>query len=123
MSNDLFSPATEAEREAFALIKRAFQDGASLAALCRAAAACLELQGASLNALASSGDAFTPAHLACLCLTRSAERGALLVAWLRDAASRLDTLPTSAQHLAELMASDGEAYAAFTRNLFGEDAP
>lgn len=123
MSNDLFSPATEAEREAFALIKRAFQDGASLAALCRAAAACLELQGASLKALASSGDALTPAHLACLCLLRSAEHERTVVKWLRDAANLLDTLPTTADDLASLMGSDGEAYATFTRNLFGEDAP
>jgi len=122
MSTDLFSPANESEREAFALMKRAFCNGASLAAVCRAAAAFIESESVNVSALAASGEALNLSHVTCLCFTRSTERAALMVAWLRDAARRLDTLPASADDLAKIIGADGETFAAFERNLFGEDA-
>jgi hypothetical protein len=123
MNEDQLSPANEFEREAFALAKRAFQNGASLAALCRALASCIEVGSANTLALESSGEPFTLAHVACLSFSISAERAALMARWLRETAARLDMLPADAAELTEIMRSDGATYAAFEAKLFGEAKP
>lgn len=120
MNTDLFSPANELEREAFDLLKRGFQNGPSLGALCGALASCIEVSTAHVNALASSGESLTPAHVACLCLTGSTARAAEMVRWLRDSAQRLAAMPPDAAALNEIMQDTGKAWETFQRNVFGE---
>lgn len=120
MNTDPTSALAELEREAFMLAKRAFQDGPSLAALCRALASCIETQAATTNALVSTGETFTPAHVACLCLIRSQADAALMVRWLRATAARLEKMPPTPEALKVIMEGDAASFAAWERVLFGE---
>jgi hypothetical protein len=126
MTESTLSPAKDGHCHARAVLHEALHDAPTLAALCRALAEALECHGEQFSDEQRAGAIESEAlhkALPLMTLARSSAGAFTLARAIRRTARRLESLPTRADELAAMMASDEESWLAFMNLVCGEGTP